>query len=213
MNLEAFERLPSEKRDAIIDAGIKEFAVKSYSDASTDRITADCGISKGLLFHYFKTKREFYIYCLQKALDTLAVDTAQDFKGDFYEILFSSMDSKMRLCTAHPEKTYFVNMASRENAAEVKTQKDDLFRRTSAERQTRSAQVMTCAVSSLQLKVPDKRRVTEGLILYTNAIMNRFLLNYQECPTAFFENNDAIKAEMKSYLNLMLYGLCEEERL
>jgi AcrR family transcriptional regulator len=213
MNLEAFERRPLEKRVAVINAGIREFAVKSYSDASTDRITADCGISKGLLFHYFTTKQEFYLYCLQKALETLTADTAQDLKGDFFEILFSSMDSKMRLCTAHPEKTYFVNMASRENAAEVKAQKDDIFRRTLAERQARSAQTMACAVSSLHLKVPDKHRVTEGLLLYTNAIMNRFLLHYQENPAAFFENSDAIKAEMKSFLNLMLYGICEEEKL
>jgi AcrR family transcriptional regulator len=213
MNLEAFERRPLEKRDAVINAGIREFAVKSYSDASTDRITADCGISKGLLFHYFTTKQEFYLYCLQKALETLTADTAQDLKGDFFEILFSSMDSKMRLCTAHQEKTYFVNMASRENAAEVKAQKDDIFRRTSAERQARSAQTMACAVSSLHLKVPDKHRVTEGLLLYTNAIMNRFLLHYQENPAAFFENCDAIKAEMKSFLELMLYGICEEEKL
>jgi hypothetical protein len=104
-------------------------------------------------------------------------------------------------------------MASRENAAEVKAQKDDIFRRTLAERQARSAQTMACAVSSLHLKVPDKHRVTEGLLLYTNAIMNRFLLHYQENPAAFFENSDAIKAEMKSFLELMLYGICEEEKL
>lgn len=212
MNLEAFERLSLEKRGAITNAGIKEFAVKSYSDSSTDRITADCGISKGLLFHYFHTKREFYLYCLQKAMETLDDYTEQECKGDFFEILFSSMDSKIRLCTAHPEETYFVNMASRENAAEVKVPKDEILRHTLTKRQAQSAQTMTCAVASLHLKVTDQHRVTEALLLYSNAIVNRFLLLYQKNPAAFLENKDAIKIEMKSFLDLMLYGVCKEEK-
>lgn len=75
----------------------------------------------------------------------------------------------MRPRTAHLEETYFVNMASRENSAEIKVQK---AKSCAVQRQAWSAQAMTYAVSSLHLKVPDKRRITEGSLLYTNAIMN-----------------------------------------
>ena len=71
MNKAAFERLAEEKQQTIIEAGIREFSVFSYSDANTDRITSACGISKGLLYHYFGTKKGFYLYCLERSLKIL----------------------------------------------------------------------------------------------------------------------------------------------
>ncbi|MCI5481154.1 MAG: TetR/AcrR family transcriptional regulator, partial [Lachnospiraceae bacterium] len=67
MSFEAYEKITEEKRNRILSTGIKEFSGKSYKDVSTDHITKACGISKGLLFHYFGSKREFYFYCLEKA--------------------------------------------------------------------------------------------------------------------------------------------------
>ena len=62
MAFEAFEKLPEDRKKRIIDTGIREFSAKSFKDASTDRITAECQISKGILFHYFGSKKEFYFF-------------------------------------------------------------------------------------------------------------------------------------------------------
>ena len=61
--LESFEKLPIEKQESIINAGLSEFSSKTYTEASTDLIVATCDISKGLLFYYFGSKRNFYLYC------------------------------------------------------------------------------------------------------------------------------------------------------
>ena len=71
MNIEKFEQQDREKQSKIIEAGITEFSEKSYSDASTDRIVKSAGISKGLLFYYFESKKNFYIYCLSQALERI----------------------------------------------------------------------------------------------------------------------------------------------
>lgn len=54
---EPYRQLPAEKRRRILDAALEEFAKKDYKSASTDDIAARAGISKGLLFYYFKNKQ------------------------------------------------------------------------------------------------------------------------------------------------------------
>lgn len=59
---DVFESLPAEKKKRILIAALKEFSEKGYEQASTNSIVKEAGISKGILFHYFKTKRDLYLY-------------------------------------------------------------------------------------------------------------------------------------------------------
>ncbi|SHK34392.1 transcriptional regulator, TetR family [Anaerobranca californiensis DSM 14826] len=58
--LEKFYSLDEEKKNRIINAGLKEFGFHGYKNAKTDNIVQEAGISKGLLFHYFGTKKKFF---------------------------------------------------------------------------------------------------------------------------------------------------------
>ncbi len=60
-----------EKRDRIINAAIEEFANAPYEKASTNNIVNKAGISKGLLFHYFGSKKELYEALIGFVLHTL----------------------------------------------------------------------------------------------------------------------------------------------
>ena len=57
-----FESLPPERKEAILAAGIEAFGLRDYKDARTQDIARRAGISKGLLFFYFRNKREFYFH-------------------------------------------------------------------------------------------------------------------------------------------------------
>lgn len=57
----AFRKLPAAKRRRILEAALQEFAVHDYKSANTADIAARAGISKGLLFYYFKDKRSLYL--------------------------------------------------------------------------------------------------------------------------------------------------------
>ena len=55
---EKFFSLPTEKQQAIINAGYRVFSQNSYKKSPMSEIAAAAGISKSLLFHYFKNKKE-----------------------------------------------------------------------------------------------------------------------------------------------------------
>ena len=129
MSLETFERLPAEKRELIISVGIDEFSRKAYKDVCTDDITKKCGISKGILFHYFGSKKAYYFYCLSRALDCLTAETDEAGGEDFYEILFAAMNRKISVCRQHMAEMRLVNMASRDPSGDIAEQKAKLIHR------------------------------------------------------------------------------------
>ncbi|MHA1984599.1 MAG: TetR/AcrR family transcriptional regulator [Candidatus Hodarchaeales archaeon] len=77
------KQIPKDKKERIITAGIKEFAEKGYALASTNRICQNAGISKGLLFHYFETKKQFYSYLGKYLLEniTCLLNDIKNLKG------------------------------------------------------------------------------------------------------------------------------------
>ncbi|EYE88733.1 TetR family transcriptional regulator [Fervidicella metallireducens AeB] len=58
----SFEKIPKDKQENILNICLEEFALYGYEKASTNRIVEKAGISKGLLFHYFKNKKGLYLY-------------------------------------------------------------------------------------------------------------------------------------------------------
>ena len=216
MSLETFERLPADRKELIISTGIEEFSRKAYKDSSTDEITRKCGISKGILFHYFGSKREYYLYCLARALECLTANTEktdEDRKDDFYGILFGTMTRKLSVCRQHMEEMRMVNMASRDPSAEIADQKAELMRQYMISVHAESSQTLKRALTSLKLTDAGMEELTaDGLQLYINAVLHKYLLEYQQTPELFFENSEKIREEMKKYLDLMLYGICQKEQ-
>ena len=59
---EKYFSLPDEKQQKIINAGFRVFSQNSYCKSPMVEIAADAGISKSLLFHYFRNKKELYLF-------------------------------------------------------------------------------------------------------------------------------------------------------
>jgi AcrR family transcriptional regulator len=54
------ERRKEQRPEEIIEAALEEFAVKGYAAARLDDVASRAGISKGLVYVYFKTKEELF---------------------------------------------------------------------------------------------------------------------------------------------------------
>lgn len=55
-----------ERRAQLLELARKVFTERAYDDVSIDDIAAAAGISKGLLYHYFPTKRDLYVAGLRE---------------------------------------------------------------------------------------------------------------------------------------------------
>jgi AcrR family transcriptional regulator len=62
------QRLPAaERRQALIEAGLRVFSAGSYSGATTADIAREAGVSEPILYRHFASKRELYLACLEAA--------------------------------------------------------------------------------------------------------------------------------------------------
>lgn len=68
---EAFDRADDERKELILEVGIKEFSSKGYENANINVIAKNAGISIGLMYKYFSTKEDLFITCLKRGMDVL----------------------------------------------------------------------------------------------------------------------------------------------
>jgi len=67
-----------DRRRQLIGIGLSKLVEKPIQDLAIDEVAAEAGISRGLLFHYFATKREFYVACVAAAGRRILRNTAPD---------------------------------------------------------------------------------------------------------------------------------------
>lgn len=60
---------PAHRRDLIVAAAARVFAERRYDDVSTTELARACEVSRGLLSHYFATKRDLYLAVVGRLLD------------------------------------------------------------------------------------------------------------------------------------------------
>jgi AcrR family transcriptional regulator len=66
------------RREQLLAAGAELLGRRPYDEVSIEEIAAAAGVSKGLLYHYFPTKRDFVLAALERGERELAELTAPD---------------------------------------------------------------------------------------------------------------------------------------
>jgi AcrR family transcriptional regulator len=59
---------PDERREQILRCAIRLFGERPYAAVSTTEIAAQAGVARGLVNHYFGTKRELYLVVVRQML-------------------------------------------------------------------------------------------------------------------------------------------------
>lgn len=67
-----------ERRERLLDLGRELFNAKAYDEISIDDIAEAAEISKGLLYHYFPSKRHFYVEAVRHAAKHMEALTQPD---------------------------------------------------------------------------------------------------------------------------------------
>lgn len=119
---EKFFNLPYDKQQKIINSGYSVFSQNSYKKSPMSEIADGAGISKSLLFHYFKNKKELYMFLWEKAAQT-TIEYLTKYgcyePAGLFEKMERGMRAKLNLMKKYPEMTKFVIRAFYEKNPEV----------------------------------------------------------------------------------------------
>ena len=90
----AYTRLDvDERRRQLLETGARVFTEHPYDEVSMATLAREAGISKGLLYHYFPSKRDFFVATLEAAAGELAALTETDPSRPPIEQLRASLDA------------------------------------------------------------------------------------------------------------------------
>jgi AcrR family transcriptional regulator len=106
MPKQTFLNLPEEKRKALIEIALDEFANNDYNTASVSKIVEKAGIAKGSVYQYFEDKQDLFMYLLdvsnQEMLGYIQQSTPPDPNAGFFETLRWQMSATVQASLKYP---------------------------------------------------------------------------------------------------------------
>ena len=114
--------LEPQKRDAILNAALKEFVSQGFDNASTNVIAKEAGISKALMFHYVNSKQELFLYMYDYFMELLDKEyfAKMDFsENDIFDRLRKSYLLQIELIKKYPFIFDFDKLSATTNSDEI----------------------------------------------------------------------------------------------
>ncbi|MBQ6039280.1 MAG: TetR/AcrR family transcriptional regulator [Oscillospiraceae bacterium] len=119
----SFLSLPDERRNSIINAALRVFSQYGYKKSPMNEIAAEAGISKSLLFYYFRNKKELYLYLAEYCAEVNKQEVLKNDcygKDGFFEVLTAGLKVKVGQMRRCPELAMFEMRGFFENDPELK---------------------------------------------------------------------------------------------
>jgi AcrR family transcriptional regulator len=98
----------TERRQQLLEAALAAFAERDYDDVSVDEVADAAGVSHGLIFQYFGTKKELYIATVEPLIEEFRARVAADLELPPPERLRKSMRAYAETIAAHPQSYRFL---------------------------------------------------------------------------------------------------------
>jgi AcrR family transcriptional regulator len=201
--------LAPEKRQRIIDACMNEFAVHGYREASTNAMTRAAGISKGLLFHYFGSKKELFLDLIDLTAEEALLEIearAGNLSGDLFDRLMEYGMIKLELGRKNPAFYHFLFKAFVEVDAEVM-----------AEIQKRLQQLAMLGVDMLRKNLDwgkfrqdiDREKAFNLVVMALQGLQDQYTAKLKELPDAGYDLMPEIAAELNEYVRILKVGVYE----
>lgn len=197
-------------KEKILDTSFEVFARYGYANSSTTMLADAAGISKALIFHHFKSKKELYLSvldrCFEKGRIEMGFDTLWD-NQDFFEAKEKSSIIKFHYYKNNPSLTKIIREAfyatPNELKIEIKTKFEKLFLNNENEWKRKFEKV--------SLKEGVDREQAFRLVMLTLDYFDRKYLSD-------FENQDDLEEkylsnfleERNSFLSMIRFGIQNE---
>lgn len=106
-------RLSTEqRREQLLAIGARLFAERPYDEVWIEEVAEIAEVSRGLLYHYFPTKKEFFLEILRAQRDRLLEMSAPDPSLPVHERLRAGLDVYLEFARTHADGYRIVHRAA-----------------------------------------------------------------------------------------------------
>lgn len=203
----AFENISEEKRQKIIAACFEEFAEKGYVNASTNNMVKKAEISKGLLFHYFGSKKNLYLYLLDLSMDIFMNKFYSYYvepSSDIFDRVMQIGIIKIKISNEEPLMTKLVLEAFIDTPQEMKEEIGGRYKKFYSENMPLKFQDVDYSLFRDDI---DTQKAIEFMMLCFDALYNKYTNRFKGKALALSnEEIDNMVKEYYEYMNMMKFG-------
>ncbi|MCR4436730.1 MAG: TetR/AcrR family transcriptional regulator [Clostridiales bacterium] len=211
-----FDNLKEEKRKKIIDVCVEEFAQNGFEKASTNTIVKKAGISKGILFHYFGSKKNLYLYVVDYAIDHFIKEydaSTVNLSSDIFQRFTEISLIKLKMAYGSPVLYKLLLNAFVDMPAEVR---DDLQERYDRICRTYVPLILEDIDISGFRKDIDAHRAVEFIYLSLEALSRKYMLELKrgvdetpEYAKKIVEGFSKCTEDLHKCMDMLKYGIYE----
>ncbi|AXG58800.1 TetR family transcriptional regulator [Streptomyces lincolnensis] len=162
-----------ERREQLLTVGARLFSESPYDEVWIERVAEIAGVSRGLLYHYFPTKRDFFAAVVERESERMLRMTAAVPGIPVREQLGAGLDTFLEYVQAH---AHGYRAFHRADAAGDQTVRRVYQRALAAqERQILAAVAADPEWSALSETRPDLRLAVRGWLAFTTAVCLEWL--------------------------------------
>ncbi|HHV96611.1 MAG TPA: TetR/AcrR family transcriptional regulator [Clostridiaceae bacterium] len=207
---ESFENLPEDKKKRIIEASINEFAKNGYEKASTNSIVKAAGISKGLLFHYFGSKKNLYLYIVDYVSQYLIkkfYEINEKPSPDIFERLLEQGIIKLKLAYEHPLMYELLYKAFVNTPEELKSDIQERYLKLYAYNAQRFYKGFDTSKFREDI---NPQKAIELIMLFLEGLYSKYINTYRYkkiSPEAALAEIEKITGEVREYFDILKKGM------
>ncbi|BCB04149.1 TetR/AcrR family transcriptional regulator [Bacillus sp. KH172YL63] len=207
-----FEKLPEEKKQAILSICIEEFGRTGFDKTSTDTITSKAGISKGILFHYFKNKKNLYLYVVDHCRRLIGDRLMEELEGvkadDFFERTREVILTKLRVQLQYSQETNLVTNAMLNPPVGLEEGIQELLQKNA---DSYGDQYLGKLLDAALLKDHTSPEAVMNLTMMAlEHVTKKYIALYQNKPIDFEQLSEEMLPEIDQYFQLIKYGCLQQ---
>jgi len=206
--IDKFENLPEGKKKRILDAAIEEFAVNGYDKASTNSIVKKADISKGILFHYFGSKKNLFLYLFDYCINTL-IDKyylLEDIEAeDIFERFMRMSMKKMKVIQDEPLMNKLVFSAITNMPKDLKEELTVRYNNYTSKYLPEFFE----KVDTTNFKEGiDSQKAIELMMICMDGLSSKYIQRYKDVSMDEIMNNyEEIMEDFNKYLDILKFGI------
>ncbi|WJH33621.1 TetR/AcrR family transcriptional regulator [Paenibacillus sp. CC-CFT747] len=192
--------LEAARRDAILNAALKEFSGKGFDEASTNVMAREAGLSKGLFFHYVGSKQDLFLFLYDYCSDLIHKEylALMNFKEpDLFERLRQSYLLQLELLRRYPWIFEFQKLSAPTQSTEINKEME----RRQHEKQPFCYETMFGSIDESNFREGLDVEKGKQIIFWANVGFTNELLADLQNPDASIWDSDSLAAKLDGFFH------------
>ena len=189
-----------------MDSALKEFSEQGYGASSVNTICSAQGISKGIIYHYFSTKDDLFLACVEECFDMLTEylkEKMQGTAGDAERQLEKYFDVRAEFFAKHP---VYQRIFCESVIAPPSHLKGEIQKRKSA-----FDRLNVQILEQLLAPIPLRPQVSRAEVIDTFRQFQDFINAKYHIAKQSASEFEAHEESCRRALNILLYGVIERK--